>query len=156
MKNLKKTSSVFIVLILIFALLAVTAVRAVDVVVTISLKLSGGYYGLAYDSRLGEIFVTNGDYNLVYVISDSTNTVVATIPVGSVPYGLAYDSGKGELFVTYSESNGVSVISNFSDISVSPTATVSELNGAFILVITAAVVTLCAIVFAKKDPNEQL
>ena len=81
MKNLKKTSSVFIVLILIFALLAVTAVRAVDIVATISLKLSGGYYGLAYDSRLGEIFVTNGDYNLVYVISDSSNTVVATIPV---------------------------------------------------------------------------
>ena len=90
------------------------------------------------------------------MISDKNNSVIATLPLQKQPQGLAYDSGKGELFVTYSESNEVSVISNFSDISVSPTTTVSELNGAFILVIIVAVVTLCAIVFAKKDPNELL
>jgi YVTN family beta-propeller protein len=46
------------------------------------------------------------------VISDSTNTVVATIPVGESPYNIAYDSAKGELFVTNSYDNTVSVISD--------------------------------------------
>jgi len=38
--------------------------------------------------------------NSVSVISDTTNTVVATIPVGHSPYNIAYGSAKGELYVT--------------------------------------------------------
>src|SRR3989454_3383179 len=63
---------------------------------------------VAYDSGKGELFVTNS--NSVSVISDATNAVVASIPVGSG--GVAYDSGKGELFVTNPGSNCVSVISD--------------------------------------------
>jgi YVTN family beta-propeller protein len=54
---------------------------------------------MAYDSGRGEVFVANG--NNVSVINDTTNTVVATIPVGLDSGAVAYDSGKGEVFVTY-------------------------------------------------------
>ena len=43
--------------------------------------------------------------NDVSVISDASNTVVATMDVGNEPYALAYDPGKGEVFVA-SYSNG--------------------------------------------------
>src|SRR5207245_6543864 len=57
-------------------------------------------------------FVANPDSHTVSVISDATNTVVATIPVGSSPTGVAYDTGKGEVFVTNEGSDNVSVISD--------------------------------------------
>src|SRR5256885_7509941 len=67
---------------------------------------------IAYDSGKGEMFVTDERSNNVTVISDSTNAVIANIPVGSYPIGLACDSGKGEVFVTNSGSNNVTVISD--------------------------------------------
>src|SRR2546430_4747207 len=48
--------------------------------------------------------------DLVSVISDATNKVVATISVPS-PMGLAYDSGNGEIFVA-SHGNSAYVISD--------------------------------------------
>jgi YVTN family beta-propeller protein len=73
----------------------------------------GNYpFGVAYDSGKGEIFVTNNYDNTVSVISDTDNTVVATIPVGKGPYGVAYDSGKSEVFVTNNYDNTTSVISD--------------------------------------------
>jgi YVTN family beta-propeller protein len=68
----------------------------------------------AYDSNAGEVFVVNQGPNDVNVISDSNNSVVATIGVGSSPLGVAYDSGKGEVFVANDGSNTVSCISNAS------------------------------------------
>ena len=78
--------------------------------------------GVAYDSGKGEVFVTDSNcpsyppcgQGNVSVISDGTNKVVATIPVGSWPGGVAYDSGKGEVFVANFGSNNVSVISDAS------------------------------------------
>ncbi len=49
------------------------------------------------------------------MISDVTNKVVTTIPVGTNPWGVGYDSGKGEVFVTNEGSNNVSVISDASN-----------------------------------------
>ena len=71
-----------------------------------------GPYGVAYDSGKGEVFVANSFSNNVSVISDASNSVVATIPVGTYPWGEACDSGKGEVFVTNYNSNNVSVISD--------------------------------------------
>jgi DNA-binding beta-propeller fold protein YncE len=92
--------------------------------------------GIAYDSAKGEMFVTNagtnpGDISAanfntgnVSVISDATNSVVATVTVGPFPVsaGIAYDSAKNEVFVTYqgktatssspANTGGVSVISD--------------------------------------------
>jgi YVTN family beta-propeller protein len=89
-----------------------TGLFSFEVTATITLERYGGYYGVAYDSGKGEIYLTNGDFHLVYVISDSTNDVVAIIPVGYTPSGIAYDSGKGEIFVTNYGSDSVSVISD--------------------------------------------
>jgi len=71
----------------------------------------GGYpVQLAYDSAKGEVFVVNqgastivGQYDasagFVSVISDATNSVVATIPLGDFPGAIAYDPARGEVFV---------------------------------------------------------
>jgi YVTN family beta-propeller protein len=78
---------------------------------------------MAYDSGKGEIFVTNYVANYssdalaqstVSVISDKTNSVVATVNIngGTIPQGLAYDSAKGEVFVADSNGTDVSVISD--------------------------------------------
>ena len=129
---------------MIVALSAVNAVHAVEVTATISVgTTSGGHYGIAYDSGRGEIFVTNLDFNSVSVISDSTNTVVATITVGSLPWGIAYDSGKGEIFVANYASDSVSVIS---DSSLPP---VPEFTPAAILILATAT-CIIAVAFRKK------
>jgi YVTN family beta-propeller protein len=90
----------------------VTGLFSFELTATILLERHGGYYGAAYDSGKGEIYLTNGDFHLVYVISDRTNTVVATIPVGITPSGIAYDHATGRLFVTNFGSDSVSVISD--------------------------------------------
>ena len=94
MKQLSKIASAIVLLTTILVLsFATSTVNAFEVTATISLIHSGGYYGVAYDSLMGEVFIANGDTDSVTVISDSTNKVVATVPVGKVPYGTAYDSG---------------------------------------------------------------
>jgi YVTN family beta-propeller protein len=89
-----------------------TGLFSFELTATITFERYGGYYGIAYDFVKGEIYLTNGDFHLIYVISDSTHDLVATIPVGITPSGIAYDSGKGEIFVTNYGSDSVSVISN--------------------------------------------
>jgi YVTN family beta-propeller protein len=74
---------------------------------------TGPYTGIAYDNQKGEVFVADYGSDNVSVISDSSDTVVATIPVGTAPWGVAYDSGKGEEFVT--SGNNVSVVSDTSN-----------------------------------------
>jgi YVTN family beta-propeller protein len=74
---------------------------------------------MAYDSGLGEIFLcdagNNGNvHGAVIVISDSTNTVVTSIQVGSYPKEAVYDSGMNEIFVV-NTGGTVSVISDTSN-----------------------------------------
>ena len=65
---------------------------------------------LAYDSGKGEIFVADWGSYQVSVISDATNTVVATISTPAV--GLAYDRGKGAIFVAMGSGGSVRVFSD--------------------------------------------
>jgi DNA-binding beta-propeller fold protein YncE len=70
--------------------------------------------GIAYDSAHHEIYVTSGGDNTVVVISDTSNSVVATIDLNSTYRWLTpivYDSGKDEMFVSCYEYGGVLVIS---------------------------------------------
>jgi YVTN family beta-propeller protein len=71
--------------------------------------------GEAYDSGMGEVFVTNSGSNNVSVVSDSSNSVVAKVNVGSGPGSLAYDSAKGEVFVANYRAGTISVISDSSN-----------------------------------------
>ncbi len=64
----------------------------------------------------------------VSVISDSTHTVISTVPVGSRPIDLVYDSGKGTIFVGNTDSSGNGTVSVISDSDHSVIATV-EVGG---------------------------
>jgi YVTN family beta-propeller protein len=71
---------------------------------------------LTYDSSTGEVFVGTFSGG-VFVISDTTNAIVATVATASVAgsaqsvSGIAYDSGNNEVFVTNPTSQTVSAIS---------------------------------------------
>ncbi|MCI4323454.1 MAG: YncE family protein, partial [Thermoplasmata archaeon] len=67
---------------------------------------------IAYDSGTDELFVANYGNNNVSVISDASDSVVASVPVGVGPVGVAYDSALGEVFATNYQGNSVSVISD--------------------------------------------
>lgn len=72
---------------------------------------------MAYDSGKGEIFIVDPGssgyaFGNVYVMSDSSYTVGASVQVGHSPGELVYDSGMGEIFVVNTGSNTVSVISD--------------------------------------------
>src|ERR1700689_3334546 len=47
--------------------------------------------GITIDSATGRAYVTNAGSNTVSVINTSQESVVATIPVGSVPVGVGVD-----------------------------------------------------------------
>ena len=88
-------------------------------------------WGVAYDAAKGEVFVSNCGLGItnqfgqicggvtpgnVSVINDTTDKVVAWVPVGSSAFGATYDAGKGEVFVTNYDSDDVSVISFTPDV----------------------------------------
>ena len=80
-----KVLKLFVLLfIAIFVLSTINMVNALGVTATIPVGKAPA--NLAYNSAKGEIFVSNGQDNTVSVISDTTNTVIATIPVGCYPY----------------------------------------------------------------------
>jgi YVTN family beta-propeller protein len=106
----------------------------------------GGYpVNMAYDSAKGEIFVVeqgattiSGSYDasagFVSVVSDTTNSVVATIPLGDFPSAIAYDPAKGELFVandgktpsdTSASNTATGIVSVISDTTNSAVSTVT-------------------------------
>ena len=55
-------------------------------------------------------YITNNGSNNVSVIDTSTNTVIATVPVGSLPFGVAVHPAGTRVYVTNISSNNVSVI----------------------------------------------
>jgi YVTN family beta-propeller protein len=96
--SLWKVVSVAIIVIFAFSTFANVHATATQLATPPSIHIGKAADCLAYDSGKGEIFVTD-DSSSVSVISDSTNTVVATIAQLTNPCGVAYDSGKGEVFV---------------------------------------------------------
>ena len=62
------------------------------------------------ETRAQNAYVTNCNSNTVSVIATATNTVTATIPVGSVPCGVAVTPDGGTAYVTNGRDNTVSVI----------------------------------------------
>ncbi len=99
--------------------------------VVASIPVDDAPNAIAYDPARGEIFVgnigktandssaSNTATGLVSVISDSSNSVVANIPVGPDPDGMTYDPSKGEIFVSNegsaSVSGSISVVSDSSN-----------------------------------------
>jgi YVTN family beta-propeller protein len=70
-------------------------------------------YGVAVSPDGSKVYVANGfnQTSTVAVISTANNTVIATIPVGTVPYGVAVSPDGSKVYVANSSSGTVSVIS---------------------------------------------
>ena len=65
MKQLSKIASAIVLLTTILVLsFATNTVNAFEVTATINLVHLGGYYGVAYDSSMGEVFIANGDHDI--------------------------------------------------------------------------------------------
>ena len=83
-----------------------------------------------WDNVTGNVYVANlGSYN-VSVVSDSTDTVIASPPVGLVTVGLASDWRNQTLYAVNEYSNNVTVISETTDSVIANLGAGSEPNGA--------------------------
>src|SRR3989442_698712 len=109
-KNLRQTFVVSSVMIIFLFFINLTPHSYADVITTILVGTNP--YGITYGTAYGNcnIYVAKFVSNNVSVISNTTNSVVATIPVGTSPSGIAY--GNGNIYVTNYNSNTVSVISS--------------------------------------------
>jgi len=58
----------------------------------------------------GRAYITNGNSNTVSVIDTSSDTVIATIPVGTNPFGVAVNELKKRVYVSDDYDNTISVI----------------------------------------------
>jgi YVTN family beta-propeller protein len=67
---------------------------------------------VVYDPVQGEIFVANAGSGAMTILNDTSNQVVASVPVGNQPYGVAYDPARGEVLATNYGSANVSAISD--------------------------------------------
>ena len=78
-------------------------------------------------------YITNLDANTVSVIDTTSNTVAATIPVGSAPWGVAVSPDGSTVYVTNFHGNTVSVIATASN---TVTATIPLGNNPFGVAVT--------------------
>ena len=111
---------------------------------------------LVYDKGDGKIICSSGA-----VISDSTNTVTATLNVGTDPAGIAYDSGTGEIYVTNDDDPGtvtVTPVSSGTPSAASPTSLASststpavpEFSSAALVSVAVAMIALTVSAVALK------
>src|SRR6266566_414891 len=111
--------AISILSLLMFSFSFVSMAKASQTMVT-TIPVGAGPFAVAYDSGMGEVFVANEFSSSVSVISDVSNTVVATVNLGGFwPLAEAYDSGMGEVFVADSAGHfagdSVKVISDVSN-----------------------------------------
>jgi len=70
-------------------------------------------YGVAYDARLGEVYISASASDDVRVITDSNDSIARTVGFGSTsPWAIGDDPARGEMFVTSYYSNNVTVIND--------------------------------------------
>lgn len=68
--------------------------------------------GVAVNTANGHAFFTNSVADTVSVLSGSTNSVIATVPVGDNPFGIAVDPTTGRVYVADRDSNDVYVFAD--------------------------------------------
>jgi YVTN family beta-propeller protein len=78
--------------------------------VVTKVNVGEGSIQVVYDPVEGEVFVANQNSHNVSVINDTTDSVVATVPLYMDIWGLAYDQAEGEVFVAVSGSDYLSII----------------------------------------------
>src|SRR5437899_2799689 len=108
--KLRQTFVISSILVIFLFFINLTPFSYADLISTIPVGTFpyGITYGTAYGN--GNVYVALLGGNSVSVISDMTNSVVATIPVGMNPNGIVY--GNGNIYVTNYGGGTVSVISS--------------------------------------------
>jgi YVTN family beta-propeller protein len=66
--------------------------------------------GLAFDSRNGDLYISDYVSNNVSVVNSSSYGVVGSILLGASPYNMAYDSANGDLYIGDLESSQLIVL----------------------------------------------
>ena len=56
-------------------------------------------FGIAYNPKNNNIYVTNYGSNTVSIINPTTNSVIDTIPTGTNPAGIAYNPSNNHIYV---------------------------------------------------------
>jgi YVTN family beta-propeller protein len=84
----------------------VTVINGSTNTVLTSISVRGYPWSVAYDSGNGCIYETDSNITVMKVISGTSNTVVATVPIGPIEHGYStdfasvYDSANGNVYVT--------------------------------------------------------
>jgi YVTN family beta-propeller protein len=107
---------------------AVVSALNMDFIVPFPGLLIGGQkpMGMAYSAGSDRVYVNGYNSNTVDVIDASTNTVIATLPVGANPAsGIAVNPNTGKVYVANRGSGSVSIIQ---DAPTAPTATPTPVN----------------------------
>jgi YVTN family beta-propeller protein len=133
--------------------------KTYSIVATVSIPVGKYPMSLEYDSAKGVVFTANYHDNSTSIISDSTHTVIGTVPLGTSPLTIKYNPGKGELYLTNSGSNPLIL----SDASMqdspantptsSPTAEPSVLEFSWLAVLPLFVSILFIIIKHKSTSN---
>jgi len=76
---------------------------------------------VAVNAKTGRAYVANAGDGTVTILDGSTDTVLATIPIGSHPYSIAVDSATNKIYVTHTFGDQLSMIDG-------ATNTVTDLN----------------------------
>lgn len=78
--------------------------------VSATIPVGNDPFGVAYDNRTGDLFVTNAGSGNVSVLSGTLARPISAIPVGAQPRGVAYDPVNREVYVANNASDNVTVI----------------------------------------------
>jgi YVTN family beta-propeller protein len=105
------------------------SVDALSLTTSNTIGLGTQPFDAVYDTGTGQVFITDSSSGTVSVISDLTDSVVASVAVGDDPSGIAYDSGTGQVYVANFYSDNVSVISDSNDSVVASVAVGSYPSG---------------------------
>jgi YVTN family beta-propeller protein len=89
----------------------VWVVNAADLQVIAGIEVGSGAYGIAVNPVTNRIYVTNSNDGTVSVIDGASNTVIATVFLGSTsPWGVGVDPVRNIAYVSQSVDFGVAVI----------------------------------------------
>ncbi len=69
-----------------------------------------GVHGIAFDTKHGKGFTSNGRANTLTVFDINTNTVTGEIKVGENPDAIMFDDASGYVYVCNGRSNDISVV----------------------------------------------
>ncbi|MBI5030931.1 MAG: YncE family protein [Chloroflexi bacterium] len=69
----------------------------------------GGSFGVALNTAVNRLYVSNRDTNQIFVFNASTGSIITSVTLAQTPYALAYNPSTNHLFVVLADVNQVDV-----------------------------------------------